>query len=107
MPSGARPVTTWILVATILFQTGGVEELTATRQFDRFEACEAYRDHMLVAYDEMVGREQALAAERCAIPHTASDYLTLFSSRCAEEEFRRAVPWIFLGHPQCGQVPTH
>jgi hypothetical protein len=72
------------------FQTGEVEEPTATRQFDRLEAC-----------------EQALAAERCAIPHTASDYLTLFSSRCAEEEFRRAVPWIFLGHPQCGEVPTH
>jgi hypothetical protein len=99
-------VTTWILVASILFQTGGVEELTTTRQFDRFEACEAYRDYLLVRYDEMVGQEQALAQRRCAIGYLGSNH-PLYSATCAEAQFRRAVPWILVGEPQCRELPTH
>ena len=88
----------WIILATILFQEGSIEELPAARRFDDVATCIDRRVEMLVAYDLMIAHEQALADRRCAGSYVRD--------RCSDEEFRHAVPWILLGNPRCVEVPT-
>jgi hypothetical protein len=88
----------WIIIAAILSQDGSIAELPAIGGSDDAKACHDRRAEIVVAYDRMIAREQALADRRCADSHARD--------RCNDEEFRLAVPWILLGNPQCVEVPT-
>jgi len=91
-------VNQWIVIATILFQGGSVEDLPGAQRFDDLVTCNNHGAEMLIAYDMMIAQEQTLAERRCAGSYARG--------RCSDEEFRQAVPWILLSNPHCSEVPT-